>query len=325
MKAPLLFLFVFFSVSLFSQKSKDFTIYLDSTKTNTTDKEFEYYRIVKDYYKVQELYNVTQYYKTGEIESEGLSASKDVFDEIGVITSYYKNGNKKSEINFNQKGNLEGKCTFWYENGEIKLNGEYITIVTSLKKYAPKKVILKIENFWNSSNVQTVTNGNGDYEDDGEMDPFNKDSFSQGKIIDGYKEGVWTGTNSTLKIQFTETFKRGVLVSGKSIDANNKEYPYEEIFARAQPRLGIEDFIWFIAYNFKADTDGQKKAIIITKFTITTEGKIVNPKTIVGLRRDLDKDIIKVINKYNDFTPGKFRGILIDCPLILPISLHADN
>lgn len=321
MKKTLL-LFLLSSSALLAQKSKDFTIYLDSTKTNTIEKEYEYYRIVKDYYTEKELYEVTQYYKTGEIESEGLSKSKDIFNPKGLSTTYYKNGNKKTSISYNDSGLKEGVCTFWYENGQVKLNGEFITVVTSLQKFTPKKTILKINNYWNSSNAQTVIDGNGDFEDDGQLDYIITNSISTGKVSDGFKEGVWSGSNSKLKIQFTENFKRGVLVSGKSIDSNKNEYLYEEVSEIAKPRLGIESFYQFVGRNFRVP-ELKKKAKVVTKFTITSEGKITNVKTIVSIRKDVDEEAINVIKKFDDFIPGKFRGIAVDCPFTIPITLQS--
>ena len=42
----------------------------------------------------------------------------------GLHTRYYDNGQQLSEENYND-GMLEGKWTFWYENGQIQLKGNF--------------------------------------------------------------------------------------------------------------------------------------------------------------------------------------------------------
>jgi antitoxin component YwqK of YwqJK toxin-antitoxin module len=42
----------------------------------------------------------------------------------GLHTRYYDNGQQLSEEHYND-GKLEGKWTFWYENGQIQLKGNF--------------------------------------------------------------------------------------------------------------------------------------------------------------------------------------------------------
>jgi len=42
----------------------------------------------------------------------------------GLHTRYYDNGQQLSEEHYND-GMLEGKWTFWYENGQIQLKGNF--------------------------------------------------------------------------------------------------------------------------------------------------------------------------------------------------------
>ena len=71
---------------------------------------------------------IRDYFMTGELYSEIESASYiDKYDDskskfIGKVTSFYKNGNKKSELFFNEKSIQEGNQSEYFENGSLKSN-----------------------------------------------------------------------------------------------------------------------------------------------------------------------------------------------------------
>jgi antitoxin component YwqK of YwqJK toxin-antitoxin module len=158
----------------------DRKIYLDSTWNETTSENYKYYRIIKDFYSDKDFYLIKDYYKSGVLQMEGTSKTKDANSKEGEFVFYYENGNKKAVTNY-IKSRPNGKSSEWYENGNKKLDGEYIedekTFVGALKVFQ----------FWNSKNVQTVLDGNGDLEEISEF------FFAAGKVKNGFKDGNWEG------------------------------------------------------------------------------------------------------------------------------------
>jgi uncharacterized protein len=68
--------------------------------------------------------------KTGEWNyffENGLLSSKDVYNDtvLKKVISYYRNGNKAYESNFNEKGNLNGVLTHYTESGSILTEETY--------------------------------------------------------------------------------------------------------------------------------------------------------------------------------------------------------
>ena len=174
-------LFLFFSKLCFAQPTSiDRKVYLDSSWIETTSENYKYYRIIKDYYSDKDLYLIKDYYKSGVLQMEGTSKTKDNASKEGEFIFYYENGNKKAVTNY-IKSRPNGKSSEWYENGNKKLEGEYIE---NEKTFFGE---LKIFQFWNSKELQTVTDGNGDYEEISEY------FYASGKIKDGFKDGLWEG------------------------------------------------------------------------------------------------------------------------------------
>ncbi|TRX22495.1 hypothetical protein FNW25_14400 [Flavobacterium franklandianum] len=78
--------------------------------------------------------------------------------KTGQFVSFYENGNRKSIANY-KKDRIYGDYYELYENGNKKLDGDYIESKVKLE------TSLKINQFWNSKNIQEVIDGNGNYEE----------------------------------------------------------------------------------------------------------------------------------------------------------------
>lgn len=319
MKIRFLFFFILLSTIAVAQERK---IYLDSTYVLTDEEHQVYYRIIKDFDYDKRLYPVLQYYKTGELESEQYSTSKERVTRTGIATSYYQNGTKKMITTYNE-GFKEGKCLFWYENGKPKFEGSFVKTTQKKDGMDIPLIKLRINNFWNTENVQTATNGNGQYTDDGYFDYLSNTSVSTGTIVDGYKDGTWTGKDEKKGITFTETYSNGKPISGKSIDKNGNEYTYENPFVIAEAKGGMKQFYSFVGKNFNTPEDITKKVTTITRFTVTTQNVITKIKNINSGGKKADDEAIRVIMAFNAFTAAKYRGMPIDSDFTLPITLQA--
>lgn len=207
MKNYSLITFLFFiPILLFSQKSTDKTVYFDSIWKETTKENYEYYRIIKDYYTEKDSYKIYDYYKSGVLQMKGTSKTNDGNSKEGEYTFYYANGNKKSLQNY-YKSRVKGKFMEWYENGNPKLEGEYID---SEKGFNSD---FKTYQYWNSKNEHLVIDGNGNYEE------IDENLTVTGKVKNGFKDGVWSGKDKKTNYQYTDIYKRGEFISGKNIDS----------------------------------------------------------------------------------------------------------
>ncbi|MBX9808377.1 MAG: energy transducer TonB [Flavobacteriaceae bacterium] len=304
-------LFLFIPKLCTSQNSSiDRKVYLDSSWNETTSENYKYYRIIKDYYSNNDLYVIKDYYKSGVLQMEGTSKTKDANSKEGEFVFYYENGNKKTVTNY-MKSRPNGKNLEWYENGNKKLEGEYIenekTFVGELKVYQ----------FWNSKNVQTVIDGNGDYEE------VEENFFGSGKIKDGFKDGLWEGYDKKIGYTFSESYANQKLVSGVSVDSIKVSRNYKVVELKPVPKKGYEDFYKHVGKKFQVPN--MPKGVggkIFLKFIVDKEGQIIDPQILKGIGYGADEEAIRVVSSYTNFAPGEVRGIKVRCTFSLPITIQ---
>jgi TonB family protein len=314
MKSILLaILFLFIPKLCISQPSSiDRKVYLDSTWNETTSENYKYYRIIKDYYSDKDLYVIKDYYKSGILQMEGTSKTKDANSKEGEFVFYYENGNKKAATNY-IKSRPNGKNFEWYKNGNKKLEGEYIE---DEKTFIGE---LKINQFWDINSLQKVIDGTGDLEEISEF------FYASGKMKEGFKDGLWEGYDKKLGYTFSENYGNQKLISGVSIDSNKVSRNYKVVEVRPEPKKGIMDFYKHVSKNFRTPEIKGLSGKIIIGFTVDKNGEIIDPKILKSIGYGTDEEAIKVVTNYKNFAPGEVRGIKVRCTFSLPISIQSAN
>ena len=308
-----IFILIFFSNFLFSQEENNKIIYFDSIWNETNFENHKYYRKVIDYNLFKEEYIFEDYYKSGKIKMRGNSISKESLYKNGEFTYFYENGNIK-ETAFYMNGVGFGQNTQWYENGQKKLEGEYIY------DEVENIPLLKINSFWDKQNIQKVVDGNGEVED------INESFSEKGILKNGLKDGVWTGKDNRYKLSYTEKYKDGKFISGTSIDSQNNQYNYNKLFLNPQPIDGLEKFYQNIGKNFKIPKSAERiSGKIILKFTINTEGMIEDISVTKKLTPDLDNEAIRVLKKCTPWNAAEFKGMKVKTLYNLPITIQTPD
>jgi antitoxin component YwqK of YwqJK toxin-antitoxin module len=304
-------LFLLIPIISFSQAPLSKKIYLDSLRNETTEENHHYYRIVKEYYSQKENYTFFEYYKSGILQMEGNSKNREYLKADGQFVYYFENGKKEKVMRYENSKPI-GKEFNWYENGSIKSEIEH------LKKNKKGTLDFKINQFWDSKNIQTVIDGNGDYDDIG------KNGETKGKVKNGFKDGIWTGHNKTPSLSFTENYEKGKLISGVSIDSSNVEYKYDIERKNPEPEKGINHFYNYIGSNFKRTKEAAINNItgqILLGFTVEKDGNINDIKVLKGIDLKLDEEAVRVVNDYGKWLPGKIKGINSKASYTLPITI----
>lgn len=307
---------LFFASFLTAQNASDRTIYLDSSFVTTTENNHVYYRIISDYAKTQPTYKITDYYKSGQMRSEGYSTSKESMVETGIQTEYYKNGVKKSEQNY-EESEPEGLFKVWYDNGNPKLEGEYIVIGIDKKdqKKIKNETKLKIDQFWNPDKQQTVKDGNGYCSD------VSEEGCDEGMIKDGYKDGVWMGSEFGFKYTYVEQYADNKLVSGTSTKEGGEHYDYTIVEDKPEYPGGINEFYRYVAKNFKAPEERGLNGKVVISFVVEKDGKAKQSKIIRSMGPQVDAEAIRIVDNCKPWKPGKKRGILVRTLYSLPINI----
>jgi antitoxin component YwqK of YwqJK toxin-antitoxin module len=304
-------LFLLIPIISFSQQSPSRKIYLDSTWNETTEENHHYYRIVKEYYSEKENYTFFDFYKSGVLQMEGNSKKREHLSHNGQFVYYFENGNKQKVMRYKDSKPI-GKEYNWYENGAPKSEIEH------LEKVKEGNLNFKINQFWNSKNIQTVVDGNGDYDDVG------KNGETKGNVKNGFKNGIWTGHNKTLSVRFTENYENGKLISGISIDSSNIEHSYKIEKKNPEPAKGIKNFYNYIGSNFKVTKEAEINNIngqIILRFVVKKDGSINDIEILKGIDPKMDEEAIRVLKGYGNWLPGKFKGVNFTVSYTLPITI----
>ena len=302
-------------LSISQVTENDKKILMDSLWKETTDVNYKYYRIIKDYYLEKESYKILDYYKNGVLQMEGMSKTRDDNSKIGEYNWYYENGNKKSTSNY-KDGEVFGKELEWYENGNKKLEGEYTDEdFETGRSY-------KTNQYWNPNNQQIIIDGNGHYESN------TKYYLDKGDYKNGVKNGVWTGISYQNNYTYSEEYNNGLLISGLTVDSDGSKHTYTVMDTKPKPKKGIQDFYNYIGnkFNYSKESMNYKiKGKILIEFVVNAEGKIVEPKIIEGLGFGLDEEAIRVVINYNNWIPGEQRGRKVRNSYSIPISIDASN
>ncbi|KRD10978.1 hypothetical protein ASE21_04450 [Flavobacterium sp. Root901] len=191
-------------------------IFLDSLNRETTPDNYTYTRVITNYSQKSIRYVVTDFYKNGRKKMTGATLDRDNLKKDGEFIYYYKNGAKEAVVNYSDD-HKSGKEINWYENQSKKSEKQ------NAWDSKTKKSQTLVLNFWTEDKTQTVTDGNGEYEE--------RDGFitQKGIIKDGLKQGVWTGNDLLRKISFVDNYDHGILISGMSIDENNVKFAYSSL------------------------------------------------------------------------------------------------
>lgn len=212
-----IFLLLILSVNLSAQISMmSKKIFLDSLNRECTPDNYSYTRVITNYSQKSIRYVVTDFYKNGRKKMTGATLDRDILKKDGEFICYYKNGAKESVINYTDD-HKNGKEITWYENQSKKCEKQ------NLWDSKTKKQQTLILNCWDENKNQTVTDGNGEFE---ETDKF---ITQKGIIKDGLKQGSWEGSDSMRKITFVDNYDKGILISGVSTDENNIQLTYSSL------------------------------------------------------------------------------------------------
>jgi antitoxin component YwqK of YwqJK toxin-antitoxin module len=313
-------LFLLLPKLTFSQISpNDKAILLDSLFTETSNQDYVYIRIIKDYKTRKKSYEIYDYYKSGKTFMKGASTTNDHLTKEGQCAFFYENGNKKSVLNF-VKNRPTGKEYKWYENGNYKLEGEYIADNTDKKEN--NKYKYKINQFWNADGVQKVTDGNGTYEESDEK------FFGTGSIKDGFKDGIWSGWIINPKIKYTENYKDGQFISGKTVDENNIETVYTILEKKPEPKKGIMDFYKYIGKNYTIPYNAKSLSLsgkIYVRFTVGKDGKIIQPRIIKDIGYGTGDEALRVLTNCENWNPGEQKGQKVNSLYTLPITIQSTH
>lgn len=327
-KAIILFLFI--QSYCFSQNNLDFkkngdTIYYNKDLRHVK-KDLAKYCVIIDSIRLIEnkkLYAVSGY-NADEISTPYVfkkfstnTKRLEILSHEGSSFFYHKNG-KLSSKGIMKKGKSIGNWEYWYDNENKKMEVTYFES-EPLKK--GKSSLLK--NYWTRSGEQTITNGNGYYDYTTEMDS----ATHKGNVLEGVKDGLWTGKSKSGKLLYKENYKKGRLISGESWDKDNKHYTYKEAYIAPKFKRGQKGIRNIIVKNFKIPPIATQEKIdgtVLVSFDVDEQGNIKNVKAFRKIHPEVDAEAIRVIKLMKGWKPAVRKGKKVTAKFAIPITYRVE-
>lgn len=280
-------LLAFFCISqALSQWDKD-TVFYDENWTQCNPALAKYYRLI-DVDTNNILFLVEDFYISGKIQMKGSFRSINPDDKRGKFNYWYENGQIWIECEY-LNGKLNGLYNEWYPNGKKKTELTYI-----------KGKINGTEKIWDEDGVISKTI---------EYKEGNKD---------GYFITYYTNGRPVRK----DLYKNDQFKKGKCYTYEGKDTSYFNYFIMPGFIGGVEGFKKYISEKLifpdTAKTNNEE-GLVKVKFTIDKDGNIGNIDLVEEDKEYFNKEAIRVVKEMPKWLPGKRDGKAINVTLTVPI------
>ncbi len=277
----------------------------------------DYFRIITAPDSGSVLYNVGEYYKNGKTRLRGQTTTP--FDPPtfeGQCVRFYANGFKQSIVTY-KKGRTIGNEYTFYPNGkryavkEYDDNGSYVRIESNYL----------IKENYDSLGVANVVDGNGYYK--GYDDKF-RYIEEEGPVKDGKRDASWKGYSKNSKINFTETYTSGQLISGTATSEDGITSTYTKT-RETYPEFngGITAFYKYLGRNIRYPWDDRERNIqgrVVVQFVVERDGKVSDIEVTRSVSPSIDAEAVRVIANSPKWVPGVQFGRNVRTIFSAPIS-----
>jgi TonB family protein len=282
----------------------------------------DYIRVMSEPDSGSVLYNVNEYYQNGSRKMIGKSSWLDhpVLEE--QCATFYKNG-KRQSTTFYKKGLEVGVEYEFYPNGKPYIVKEY---PDNNSRYNDINNNFLIQANYDSLGTAQVENGNGYYKG---FDNDFKAIEEEGGVKNGKRDGLWTGYFKRSKAHFSENYKNGELIAGKSTFDDGTTAAYTKTRAAAPAfKGGLEAFGSFLSRKIDYPVDARENNIqgtVVLSFVVEKDGKVSDIKVSKSVSPTIDAEAVRVINKCPPWVPGTEFGRPVRVAYSVPIGFHLDG
>jgi TonB family protein len=210
---------------------------------------------------------------------------------------------------------------YWDPNGQIRAHKDF-----PVNKMGVKEDPL-LMNAWGPDGAQYLKNGEGYWRAVGET-PHGKWLFEQGKVVNGIKDGTWTGKLADSTQYYEEVYDLGQFKHGVSW-ANGSKVEYTK--PRVQPEFkgGIREFYKFLAMNIRYPINAAKSGVggrVMLSFVVCEDGTMCEYKVENRVGYGLDEEALRVVKLMNGkWEPGELRGQKVKVKYNVPVNFQIEG
>ena len=321
MKTQLTLITLFLYTCCFAQKKNVYFLKNDGKQVDVRDSA-DFIRVVQEPDSGSVLYNVFDFYQNNSKKMVGKSSTIDPQKLEGPCISFYPNGKRKALTSYKKGAKLGAEYEF-YNSGKIYMVKEYLD---GDKPGTNFKDDYLIKENYDSVGTVLVQNGNG------YLKAFNNDFddvSEEGSVKEGRRDGQWKGNSKIQEITFTETYDKGVLVKGISLDKDGKSAVYslsrENI---PQFKGGIEAFYQYIGRTIHYPAEERDRNIqgrTVIGFVIDETGHIHDLKIVKSVSPGIDEEALRAMKNCPPWVAGTQFGRPARVSFSVPISFTLAN
>lgn len=305
-------LLLLFALSSYSQESAKI-IYLDSLDQKTAYGKHKSYASISAA-ESSGSFDVSQFSKDGILLAKGKSTEPNTWVKTGIVTTYFPDGTIKSKITY-EKNIPNGAAELWYPNGKKQLEGSYSIPENN------KMQNLKIDNFWDATGNQQVSNGNGSYEGT-TTEVFGYEILEKGRIKDGYRDGSWILTSINNKEKWTLNYANKAFTDGIYVDEKGNSENFTELYTSPIGNGGSEKIMKHLVKNLIIPEHLTSNIKVIANLTIGLQGGISNVTFQDKFDAILENNIKSALLRLKDVKPATKLGKKISYTISFPISIQ---
>ncbi len=210
---------------------------------------------------------------------------------------------------------------YWDSNGQIRSHREI-----PIGKMGERREPL-LMNAWGSDGIQYVKQGDGHWREINE-NPAGNALFEQGRVVNGLRDGKWTGKLADSTLYYEETYDVGALKSGMSwVDGQKIEYTKTMISPEFQG--GLPELYKFLATTIKYPADAARNGVmgrVMLSFVVCEDGSMCDYKVEKRAGYGLDEEAIRVVKLMSGkWEPGVMRGRKVKVKYNLPINFQVET
>ena len=299
------------------------TTYYDRSGTYVTKDKAITYKVMSRYADRKDLFHIAWFFADGTLVSKGASYNNSGQPYQGVYASYYSNGKRQKEgeyqpIKWNEHSTTPtGKWTYWHENGKTAVEMEYV------QDEASKTIIERYLNCWDTAGTQIVTNGSGTYVTSWCQYAPDTNCFElKGKVENGLPHGEWLCARNGTYISYREQYENGKFVKGLSYDTKGKKYIYTQHQVEPEFPGGDSLMMVFLGANIRypqleKENDIQGKVVI--GFIVNEDGTLSDFTLLRSVSPGLDAEAMRVAKLMPSFRPATKLGQPVKSQYNLPV------
>ncbi|MBB5397125.1 energy transducer TonB [Mucilaginibacter sp. AK015] len=263
------------------------------------------------------MFIVTETFVHGKTRRVGRSLTPQVPSFEGDVLTYYPSGIKKGVYHYtrNQK---TGDQTDYYPNGKFYRTVVYPDNLDPSNEFNHNYLIKATAD---SLGIAQVVDGKGLYID---YDSKFKKVIVSGQVLNGKKDGEWTGTEEGLHSTYKEKYSNGILISGESVNTNGQTFKYAGAHNTSpQFKGGTQAFGRYLSENLtypilarKEKTQGR----VLLSFVIEKDGSVTDVKVTRHVNPLLDEEALRVISNSPKWVPATVAGQAVSVQYSVPVN-----